>query len=311
MVTKAEILAGSKLKIGKAMTLVESENDEAMALLESLEPETGKAVVVGVTGPPGSGKSTLTAKLALYLRKQGKKVGILAVDPSSPFSGGAILGDRIRMNEIILDPGIFIRSMSTRGHLGGLSRQTNWCVKVLDAAGYDVIIVETVGVGQSEVDIIRFADTVVVVCVPGMGDDIQAIKAGILEIADIFVINKADHEGANRLKIELEQMLLLDKSGRSWQIPILQSIAVENKGMDGIAEAMANHFLHLQESGELKEKRKNRLQHELEELLERQIDFAIRRKLSDRGVQQKIEAVYDKKENIYGLTRELLSDFRL
>ncbi len=198
------VLAGRPRAIGRAISAVEK-NGGAPEILGPLFPRTGRARVVGVTGPPGAGKSTLAQRLAQAYRRRGKTVGIVAVDPSSPFTGGAILGDRIRMAEIYTDPGVFIRSMATRGALGGLARATSDAVDVLDSAGYDVVLIETVGVGQDEVDIIKAAETVAVVLVPGLGDDIQAIKAGILEIGDVFVVNKADRDGADRVAAELSR----------------------------------------------------------------------------------------------------------
>jgi LAO/AO transport system kinase len=201
-------------------------------------PRTGRALIVGITGAPGAGKSSLVDKLAAFYRKSGDRVGIIAVDPSSPFSGGAILGDRIRMQTLTLDKGVFIRSMATRGNLGGLARATVEAVSILDAAGYQKIIVETVGVGQDEIEIAKTADVCVVVLVPGMGDDVQTMKAGIMEIADVLVINKADREGVLRTEKELQALLSLATRADEWQPPIVKTVAIENKGLDDLARAI-------------------------------------------------------------------------
>lgn len=199
-----ELLNGSRLALARAITAVESEYDEAIDIMKAIYPKTGHARILGVTGAPGAGKSTLTDKIVKQYLQQGKKIGIVAVDPTSPFSGGAILGDRIRMNDLTLNENVFIRSMGTRGSLGGLSKKTSDAVKLMDAFGMDLVIIETVGVGQSEVDIVKNADSVLVVLVPGLGDDIQAIKAGILEIGDVFAINKADRDGCDKLTLKLK-----------------------------------------------------------------------------------------------------------
>lgn len=237
-----KLLAGEARFIARAITLVENGGDRAADLMRSVFPHTGKATVIGITGAPGAGKSSLVDKLALHYKDQGNKVGIVCIDPSSPFSGGAILGDRIRMATLGLDKNVFIRSMATRGNLGGLSRATIDAVAILDAAGFDKVIVETVGVGQDEVEIVKTADVSVVVLVPGMGDDIQAIKAGIMEIGDVFVINKADREGVLRTQKELEALLSLAHRPDMWNPPIVKTIATESKGIEDLSAAITSYL---------------------------------------------------------------------
>src|SRR2546428_3543601 len=232
------VLSGDANAVARAISKVEDGASEAAELMKAIFPRTGGALVIGITGSPGAGKSSLVDKLATVYRKRGERVGIVAVDPSSPFSGGAILGDRIRMQTLGLDKGVFIRSMATRGNLGGLARATVDAVAILDAAGYGKIIVETVGVGQDEVEIVKTADVSVVVLVPGMGDDIQAIKAGIMEIGDVFVINKADREGVFVTEKELEALLSLATRQDGWQPPIVKTIATESKGIEELAGAI-------------------------------------------------------------------------
>ena len=242
MIDVDKILLGNPRSIARAITKIESGSDGATELMKSIFPHTGKAMVIGITGSPGAGKSSLVDKLALYYKNAGERVGIICVDPSSPFSGGAILGDRIRMATLGMEKGVFIRSMATRGNLGGLSRATVDAVAILDAAGFDKVIVETVGVGQDEVEIVKTADVSVVVLVPGMGDDIQAIKAGIMEIGDVFVINKADREGVLRTQKELEALLSLAHRPDMWHPPIVKTVATESKGIQDLSAAILSYF---------------------------------------------------------------------
>jgi LAO/AO transport system kinase len=246
------IAAGDTRAVARAISKVEDVSQDAAQLMKKVFPLTGRGLVIGITGAPGAGKSSLVDKLALHYRKLGERVGIVAVDPSSPFSGGAILGDRIRMQTLGLDSGVFIRSMATRGNLGGLARSTVDAVSILDAAGYAKIIIETVGVGQDEVEVVIAADISVVVLVPGMGDDIQAIKAGIMEIGDIFVINKADRDGVLSTEKELEALLSLAMRDDLWEPPIVKTVATESKGIQELAAAIEKyHAFHLRaESGD-------------------------------------------------------------
>ena len=237
----ARILAGDVRAAARLMRLLDDRVEGATATLRLLYPSTGRAKILGITGNPGSGKSTLTARLLGHYRRLGLRVGVLAVDPSSPFSGGAILGDRIRMMEYANDPGVFNRSVATRGALGGLSRSTQDMVHVLDAMGNDLVIIETVGVGQDEIDIVRTADTTVVVLVPGLGDDIQAIKAGILEIADVFVVNKADLDGADRTVGDLRGLQTLQSTQPEWLPPIVRTVAARDEGTTELTEAIESH----------------------------------------------------------------------
>ncbi|MBF6592666.1 MAG: methylmalonyl Co-A mutase-associated GTPase MeaB [Ktedonobacterales bacterium] len=247
------LLAGDRRALARVVTLIENNAPETRQILARLHAHGGRAHIVGFTGSPGAGKSTLVMRLARELRRRDQRIGVIAVDPSSPFTGGAILGDRIRMQELAGDPQVFIRSMASRGSLGGLAATTRDVTRALDAAGYDIIIVETVGAGQAEVEIVRAAQSVVVVAVPGMGDDIQAIKAGILEIADIFVVNKADRPGADQTAAELRMLLSLDehRGEHVWRVPILKTNAHTGEGVPALADALAEHLISLRETGQL------------------------------------------------------------
>jgi len=259
---KAGLLNKDKRAAARLISMVENGDTEAVQIIKECYSMTGHARIVGITGPPGAGKSTVTDKLVKLLRKSGKQVGIVAVDPTSPFTGGAILGDRVRMMDLSCDPGVFIRSMGTRGALGGLSKAAHGAVMVLDILGMDYIFIETVGVGQSEVDIIKLADTVVMVMVPGLGDDIQAIKAGIMEIGDIFAVNKSDKDGSERTAAEIEAML--DFNGNEgYRPPVLNIVARDNTGISELLELIENHWKYLNESGSFRQKKTERLRTEI------------------------------------------------
>ena len=262
-----DIRGGDSRALAKAISLVEREDAEAEKVLAELYASTGRARIIGITGSPGAGKSTLVAALAKHYRKQQKRIGIIAVDPTSPFSGGAILGDRIRMTELYTDRGVFIRSMATRGFMGGLARATNDTVDLLDAAGFDIVLVETVGVGQDEVEVIRTVQTNVVVLVPGMGDDIQAIKAGLMEIGDIFVVNKADRPGADRTVNDVTMMMSLVEEHAAWVPPIVKTVASRGEGIAELDSALQRHFEFLGTSGELDRRNRDRVRVRIETLL--------------------------------------------
>ncbi|MFC7440104.1 methylmalonyl Co-A mutase-associated GTPase MeaB [Laceyella putida] len=262
-----QIKAGNKRQIARLISRMENGAPDKEKWLEALYPHTGNAHLIGITGSPGAGKSTLIAALIRLLRQAGKTVGVLAVDPTSPFTGGAILGDRVRMTEHALDEGVFIRSMGSRGGWGGLARATSEAVRVLDAAGYDVILIETVGVGQAELDIMHLADTVTLVLNPTAGDVVQVFKAGIMEIADLFVINKADLPGVARLRQEIQDLLDLSKHDAPWQPPIIETMAKQEQGLDDWWQAAGRHYAHLRANGLLVQKRKARIEKEVNDLI--------------------------------------------
>jgi len=277
-----EVLKGDRRSIARAISLVENNSPEAQGVIFSLYPHTGKTYIIGVTGPTGSGKSTLIEKLAKELRRKGKTVGIVCVDPTSPFTGGAFLGDRVRMQELSVDEGVFIRSMATRGNPGGLARATKDAVRVLDASGKDVVIVEAVGAGQSEVDIIKVAHTVLVVLPPGLGDEIQAIKAGMMEIGDIFVANKADRENADKTVFDIESMLDMTPQKDEWRPPVIKTIAITGEGITGLLNKIDEHREYL-EAGALDIRRRQRVEAELVEAIKQRVTESVLRELKERG----------------------------
>ncbi|MGP4112020.1 methylmalonyl Co-A mutase-associated GTPase MeaB [Streptomyces sp. 4N509B] len=292
-VTVAELVQrarqGQPRAVARLISLVEGASPRLREVMAALAPLTGRAYVVGLTGPPGVGKSTTTSALVTAYRAAGRRVGVLAVDPSSPFSGGALLGDRVRMSEHAADPGVYIRSMATRGHLGGLAWAAPQAVRVLDAAGCDVILVETVGVGQSEVEIASQADTTVVLVAPGMGDGIQAAKAGILEVGDVFVVNKADREGADAAVRELHHMLGLGEARApgDWRPSVVRSVATRGEGVEEVVEALEKHRAWLEERGELARRRVRRAAREVETIAV----TALRERIADLGGDQRLAAL--------------------
>lgn len=307
-----EILQGSPRAVARVMSWLEDEDDRAHACMEQLYPHTGKAYIIGITGSPGAGKSTLTDKLTRTIRKRGLSVGIVAVDPSSPFTGGAVLGDRVRMSELSVDPGVYIRSMATRGFLGGMSKATADVVKVLDAFGKDVIIIETVGVGQDEVDIIGLADTTCLVLVPGLGDGIQSMKAGVMEIADIFVVNKADRPGADQVVAEVSARVDQDRhiKRKLWTPPVVKTIAVEDQGLDDLWQAIDDHRKMLETSGNFLQKRRERICNETLRMIHNEIFRLVREQLQESGqLDNLVTDILEHKRDPYSIMREILGNW--
>ncbi|WP_297508856.1 methylmalonyl Co-A mutase-associated GTPase MeaB [Thermococcus sp.] len=306
-------LKGDKKAIARLITLVENDEEKAKEVVKRIYPLTGKAYVVGITGPPGSGKSTLLDKLIKLARDDGHKVGVIAVDPTSPFTGGALLGDRLRMQRHSTDPGVFIRSMATRGALGGLAKATNDAIKVLDASGYDLIFVETVGVGQIEVDIVKTADTVVLVTVPGLGDEVQAIKAGLMEVADIFAINKADREGVEMVYLELKMALEFEKDKwkeLGWEPPIVETTAFTLKGVKPLWEAIKGHREYMESSGRLRERRAFRAREEVKTIIASSIARKVEERLAEGEAKELIEEVVERKLDPYSASQIVMEKLK-
>ncbi len=301
-----KVISGDHRSIARLITLVENDAPDAVEIMKQLHPHTGQASVIGVTGVMGSGKSSLILELALAYRKEGKKVGIIAIDPTSPFSGGALLGDRIRMTELSTDDGVFIRSMGTRGMMGGLTSSLYDVVEILDAAGMNIILIETVGVGQDEVDIVKIADTTLVVLIPGLGDSVQTIKAGLMEIADIFVVNKADKPGVEQTMAELESMLdLVNTPDR--RIPIVATSAKEKKGIQQLVTKITEHQAYLKTSQTFEQRRHQRYEAELVEIIRKRLmDFIFDEKKLKTTVDCCIDQIAKRQLDPYSAADQIL-----
>jgi LAO/AO transport system kinase len=303
-----QLRSGDIRALARAISIVENRTPGWSELLKTLFPHSGKARVLGLTGPPGAGKSTLVNQLARFYRKENHTVGIIAVDPTSPYTGGAILGDRIRMQDHFSDPGIYIRSMATRGSLGGLARTTADVTTVLDASGRDIIMIETVGVGQDEVDIVRLADVTIVILVPGMGDDVQTIKAGIMEIADIFVINKSDREGAEHVEREIRALQSLAMRSDGWTPPIVKAIASQGAGIEELAGAVAGYETHLKKANLALRKSVENWEQRLIEMLRDTLLEKAREHIADGGLARYAAEVVEHKRDPYTLVEEIAAN---
>jgi LAO/AO transport system kinase len=305
------LLNNERRAVARSISIVESRNSSSTELLKNIYPNIGNAYRIGITGPPGSGKSTITNQLTKYYRRQNIKVGIIAVDPTSPFTGGALLGDRVRMSEIGQDEGVFIRSMATRGSLGGLSKRAIDAADVLDAAGYNMIIFETVGVGQSELDIAEAADTTAVVLVPESGDAVQAMKAGLMEIADLFVMNKSDRPGSQQAVASLQTILMMrDHDEKSWMINIIKSIASQNKGIDEIANEIENHKEYLTTNKMLTKRREQKSKTRIKHIVEDKIREELWSESGEISLSLLIEKVVFGKLSPYHIAEEIIADYK-
>ncbi len=304
------VLSGDRSAVARAITLIENEHPEAISLLRSLFLHTGKAYRVGITGPPGAGKSTITNKLAKLFRAENKRIGIIAVDPTSPFTGGALLGDRVRMTDVELDGGVFIRSMASRGSLGGLSKKAKEAADVLDASGCDIILMETVGVGQSELDIARAADTTIVVLVPESGDSIQAMKAGLMEIADFFVVNKSDRAGAEQAVMSIKMVLNFKPHKDGWRPDVIQAIASDGKGIDQIRDMIIKNRNYLESNNILQKKREERIAGRIRELIVERLHVEFWNEERDQMLAQSLSKIIKSELTPYDLVEELLQNFK-
>lgn len=302
-----QVRAGEVRALARAISAVENRGPQAAEILKALFPHSGKARIIGLTGSPGAGKSTLVDSLARQYRQQNRSVGIIAVDPTSPYTGGAILGDRIRMQEHFADSGIYIRSMATRGSLGGLARTTADVATVLDASGRDVVLIETVGVGQDEVDIVRLADITVVILVPGMGDDVQSIKAGIMEIADIFVINKSDYEGAERVEREIRALQSLATRNDRWTPPTVKTVASQGKGIEQLATAIRDYEQYLLKENLLLKRNAHNWQERLVEMLRDSLLQVVRSRIQEGDLERYASEVAEHKRDPYALVESIVS----
>lgn len=300
------LLKGETQAAARLITLIEN-SDKKEKIIKAISPNLGKAYTIGVTGAPGVGKSTLTDKLVRLLLKKDKKIGVIAIDPTSPFSGGAILGDRIRLQQLSAEKNVFIRSMATRGYLGGISSSTADTIKVLDAFGCDYIFVETVGVGQSEVEIVKNVDTNLLVMIPGMGDEIQALKAGIMEIADIFVINKADKDGVERTILEIEMLQNLD-SEKDFIAPVQKVIARDNIGIENLWHKILKHKDYLFKTGKFESNRKKRMELELKHIINNKL-LKQTKKILEKNLEDKINRIYKEKKDLYSVANKILKKF--
>jgi len=303
-------LSGDRRALARFISYVEDEVEDVTKLLDKVYYRTGKAYRIGITGPPGAGKSTIVDQLTKLYRKHNKTVGIIAVDPTSPFTGGALLGDRIRMSDLATDPGVFIRSMATRGSLGGLAQRTHEVADILDAFGMDIVLFETVGVGQSELDVVEAADTTVVVLVPESGDSIQAMKAGLMEIADIFTINKSDREGADRVLVEIQYVLEFNEDSRPWKPTVIQTVANSGQGIEDLFQTLNEH-LAFQERNHIRiEKQKKRITNYVRQIVKENILKEFWQHSQKEKLAYQIKQILDKKRSPYAVGRELISEFK-